>query len=256
MVVAALFWAMPTAIGIFKDSPTLEGWKTYGALVAAFLVLATILIHFMEMQKKIDGYENTQPNVVAQKVEKEDVPTTIQYTFWTEPNGLSSGTSYPSTGFVADLKESPTRSAGETFERYYLSFKNIAIEGKRIRDAEDIHAIIVFSNKDGKVFSHEKPRWFGQSKPSESNENINIKANGEPRGLCLVIRQKGAKGFYVFGGDSYYLNHFDPFKSDLSLRGDVFDINIRLRDKLGWYKDYSLKMTTSNNEPEFEVTKT
>ena len=97
----------------FQDSPTSEGWKTYGALVAAFLVLATILIHFMEMQKKIDGYENRQPNVVAQKVKKEDVPTTIQYTFWTEPNGLSSGTSYPSTGFVGRLKKKVPPEAQE-----------------------------------------------------------------------------------------------------------------------------------------------
>jgi len=65
---------------------------------------------------------------------------------------------------------------------------------------------------------HEKPRWFGEPVPPEHQGNINIKANGKPVGLYLIIKEQGRNFFYIFSDDSYTGNSFEPLKENLRLK--------------------------------------
>jgi len=68
-------------------------WKSIGIIAGVIFFLGAILLHFIDMQKKIYEYENPKPNVIAQNVESELIYTTGLHILGAKPTGQSSGTS-------------------------------------------------------------------------------------------------------------------------------------------------------------------
>ena len=256
MVMGVLWWAIPQAIGLTSNPPTLGTWKTVGTSLAVIFVLIGVLWHFMDLQSALDEIHNIQPNVVAEHVCKGYMPTTLIGFEWLELNGMASGTTGLTTDPITRIinPDIRYRSQGTRFEVYYVEFRNKVLNGKGTRDAEDIHARLIFTN--GKTILHEKSRWVGKPTPDLHQEEIIIKANGKAEGLYLVIRELGSRVFYIFSDDSYTQNIFEPLKGNLKLVGDNYLIKIELQDKHGWHKDYSVQLTIENGEPIFEVMST
>ena len=199
-----------------------------------------------EYRANIDSLKNTAPDIVADGFDVNETQTT-EYSVlpktrivkdkrypWLEEEVIEDPTSTTDTrvtiikgfGNLPDYKLN--FKDGKTIQRYFVKFRNKKIEGKGIKDADDVHAKVQFySKKTGLlILSHEKPRWLDY----QPHERIKISTSLKTEGLYLVAREKGYKKLYVFNQDSYSpnLESIEPFQKNLELKEDEYYIHVML----------------------------
>lgn len=242
--------------------------------VAAGLLVAYFGLNWWEANNRyIDVFE-TRPNVIATGFDKEIVPTTLRSitanASQVEPyswlqhirvdDDINQYTTDSYINVIENLSKSNVSSRarkGDTFERFYIIFRNMKPNENDIENAENVHARLVFYDVECNPQKfHEKPRWRNKPTPDKPQQEVVISASGKPEQLCLFIRKKGQKKAYIFSDDSYTQDAFEPLKKELELQNESYFVHIILSGKNLNEKNFwvAIENITSEN-PTFNILK-
>ncbi|MBT3320980.1 MAG: hypothetical protein HN392_01715 [Anaerolineae bacterium] len=263
------FW-WPTVLGVVSIFiGAILNLPIFSLQNASFLVIVLLVIQIFFQQRELGKIKNTKPNIQTTGFEKEDITTFVRAignkSFpdtdypWLRPIKAddaivsSSTDSYITTRQkMTSIKGQVDIQEGDTFERFYIVFKNIKDKDSSIEDAIDVHAKVEFYDKKGTLQEkHESPRWQNQPPPDHKQEKINLSASGKPEQLCIKKRKK----MYVFSDASYSQDTFTPENKDLLLKDDEYRVRVVLSasnmvDTSYWF---SLVNNGAQKAPSFAV---
>jgi len=238
-------------------------------LISIFFLVAYLLVWNWTIRNQLRDALDLQPNIVVDGFDVNEVETTdysispkseqIKYKPIIADETVEVSTTTDSRTNVIErlagnLGLGATIQPGKVFERYYINFRNEKIEGKGIKDADDVHARVEFYDKHTGIFekSHEKPRWYGY--PSNPKPIIKISTSLKTEGLYLVAREKGHKELYIFNDDSYSptQDSMNPIKNELELNEVEYYIQVLLGFD-GVFHPFWIHLNNSGNRPFFEL---